>query len=152
MASQNPTTNTGQINFEPVGGQDSLTQFVRSMQNLVGQQGKSNLQTGGQQFQGGVTAAAPAVDFLTKLVRGDQADLAQATQPETDQITQQFSQIRNMITAQPRGGGKASVLAELPFEKEKQVQGARQGMRKGAAGELGGLASTLAGLGLGEQQ
>ena len=141
---------------EPIEG-DSLTQFVRSLQNLTGAQGQGIVgagmqQTGAglQQTQSGVTAAAPALDFLTKLVRGDQADVTQAAQPQIDEITQQFDQIRNLISQQPRGGGKASVLAETPFRKTEAVERTKGAMRTGAAGELGGLATSMANIGLGE--
>lgn len=98
----------------------------------------------------GTNAMAPTLDFLTRLTKGDQGDVTQAAQPEIDQITQQFDQIRNLVSLQPRGGGKASVLAESPFKKAGTIQRTEGEMRTGAAGQLGGLASNLAGLGISE--
>jgi hypothetical protein len=89
--------------------------------------------------------------LLTKLVKGDQGDITQATQPEIDQITQQFDAIRNMISLQPRGGGKTTALAEAPFQKAGAIQRMQGAARTGAAGELGTIGMKLAGLGLSEQ-
>lgn len=134
--------------LEPIGGQNSLDQFIRSIEGLTGTQGQKLLSTGASTTAAGTTAMAPALDFLTKLTKGDQADITQATQPEIDQITQQFDQIRNMISMQPRGGGKTSALAEAPFKKAGEIQRIQRAMRTGAAGELGGLATDIAGIGL----
>jgi hypothetical protein len=133
--------------LEPISG-NSLTSFIRSVEGLTGTQGQSILNQGLQQEQQGVTAAAPALQLLTQLTKGDQGEVTQAAQPEIDQITQQFDQIRNMISLQPRGGGKTTALAEAPFQKAGDIQRAEGAMRTNAAGQLGGLATNLAGLGL----
>jgi len=158
--------------LQPVsGGDDDLTRFIRSIEGLTATQGQGilgaglNLTASGSPFvtaganvagggltqaRSGAEAAAPAIDYLTKLVRGDQADVAAAAQPQIDEITQQFDQIRNLVSLQPRGGGKASVLAETPFEKTKAIADVEGKMRTGAAGQLGGLSTQLANVGLGE--
>lgn len=143
------TPGGGGVTTEPIRG-DSLTRFVRSLQNLTGQQGQEILGAGQGQFQQGIEATAPVLQFLTQLVKGDQGDVTQAAQPEIDQITQQFDQIRNMISMAPRGGGKATALAEAPFQKAGAIQRTEGELRKGAAAELSGLGTTLAGLGLEE--
>lgn len=149
----NPASYSGGIAYEPIDkSQDSLTQYLRSVENLAGQQGQKALSGGLSQTQSGIAAAAPSLDYLTKLVKGDQADVAQATQPETDQIRQQFSQIRNILATQPRGGGKASAMAEAPFQEAGNVSRMQSQARTGAAGQLGGLATQLAGLGISEGQ
>lgn len=162
-----------QTAYEPVNSkQNSLTQFLRSQQNLLAKQGSQAFGTGqdilgtgkgiidtgagitaagGQDYATKINAAAPALDYLTRLVRGDQADVAQATAPQTDQIQKQFGEIRNMISAQPRGGGKTSVLAELPTQEAEAKTNLQSQARSGAAGQLGGLASTLAGLGISQE-
>jgi hypothetical protein len=141
---------------EPIAG-NSLTSFIRSIEGLTGQQGQGILgagltgaQAGQQQTQSGVNAAAPALQLLTQLTKGDQGDVTQAAQPQIDQITQQFDQIRNMISMQPRGGGKSTALAEAPFQKAGDIQRTEGTMRTSAAGQLGGLATNLAGIGLSE--
>lgn len=141
---------------EPSGG-NSITQFIRSIEGLTGQQGQGILGAGqGQVQQGldttgkGVNALGPALSYLTNLVQGNQADLTQAAQPEIDQISQQFDQIRNLISLQPRGGGKTTALAEAPFQKAGDIQRTEGAMRTDAAGKLGSLGTSLAGIGLGE--
>jgi hypothetical protein len=159
------------LDLEPVGGPTfggagatSLTNYIASIQNLTGGQGQGVLGSGAGTFgeglglvapglaqaNSGATAAAPALQYLTSLVKGDQADLTQAAQPEIDQVSQQFDAVRNLISQQPRGGGKASVLAEAPFQKATAVGNIEAGLQSGAAGQLGGLATQLAGIGLGE--
>ena len=132
------------------GGSDDLTRFIRSIEGLSATQGQGALSAGLNQTSQGIGAAAPALQFLTKLVQGDQGEVTQAAQPEIDSITQQFDQIRNLISLQPRGGGKTSALAEAPFQKSGQIQRTEGQMRSNAAGALGGLATTLAGVGLQE--
>lgn len=137
--------------LEPIQG-NSLTQFIRSIEGLTGTQGQGILQQGQQQTQSGINAAGPALDLLTQLTRGDQGDITQAAQPEIDQITQQFDAIRNMISMQPRGGGKTTALAEAPFQKSGAIQRTEGALRTGAAGQLGQLATSLAGIGQGQEQ
>lgn len=129
--------------------QDNST-YIKSLEALAGAQGSGILPAGLNQEQSGIKAVQPVLSFLTSLVKGDQADITQAAQPEIDQITQQFDQIRNLISLQPRGGGKTSSLAEAPFQKAGQIQRTEGQLRTGAAGELGNLGTTLAGLGLQE--
>jgi len=153
----NPAVGAG-LALEPIGGgSTSLDQFIRSIEGLTATQGQgilggglNQVQAGLGQTQSGVNAAAPVLDFLTKLVKGDQGDVTQAAQPEIDQISQQFDQIRNLISLQPRGGGKTTALAEAPFQKSAAIQRTEGDLRKGAAGQLGALSTSLANIGLGE--
>jgi len=146
----------GALATEPISG-NSLTQFIRSLEGMTGTQGQGALtsglnqtQSGLNQAQSGVSAAGPALSFLTALTQGSQADVTQATEPQVDAITQQFDAIRNMISLQPRGGGKTSALAEAPFQKSGAIQRMQGDERTKAAGQLGGLATNLAGIGISE--
>jgi hypothetical protein len=145
--SGSPSPGSG-LALEPISG-NSLTQFIRSIEGLTGTQGQNILGQGLQEEQSGINAAGPALSFLTNLVKGDQADVTQAAQPQIDQITQQFDAIRNMISLQPRGGGKTTALAEAPFQKAGDIQRTEGAMRTQAAGQLGNLSVQLANLGLG---
>ena len=131
-------------------GGTSLDTFIQSIQDLTGQQGKGILEKGQGQTQQGVNALAPSLDLLTKLTKGDQGDVTQAAQPEIDQITQQFDAIRNMVSLQPRGGGKTSALAEAPFKKAGDIQRTEGAMRTDSASKLATVGSNLAGIGAGE--
>lgn len=132
--------------LEPIAG-NSLDSFIRSIEGLTGTQGQGILQQGQQQTQSGVNATAPALQYLTQLTKGDQGDVTQAAQPEIDQINQQFDAIRNLVSLQPRGGGKTTALAEAPFQKSAAIQRTEGDMRTGAAAQLGNLGTTLAGIG-----
>ena len=124
------------------------TTKLNQLQGATQQEGSSAFTGGANEFQSGLTAAAPALSLLTSLTKGDQGDVTQAAQPQIDQITQQFDQIRNMISMQPRGGGKTTALAEAPFQKAGDIQRTEGAMRTGAAGQLGSLSTQLAGLGV----
>ena len=139
----------GALATEPISG-NSLTQFIRSIEGMTGTQGQGAVTSGMNQAQSGVSAAGPALSFLTALTQGSEADVTQATQPQVDAITQQFDAIRNMISLQPRGGGKTSALAEAPFQKSGAIQRMQGDERTKAAGQLGGLATNLAGIGISE--
>lgn len=128
-------------NISPTGG-TNLDQFIASLANLTGGQGLNA-------FQQGQNTAAPGLQLLTQLAKGDQGDLSQAAQPEIDSITQQFDQIRNMISQQPRGGGKTTALAEAPFQKAGAIARTEGGMRAGSAQSLAGLGLQEQGLGVG---
>ena len=118
---------------------------------MTGTEGQQLLGQGAQTTQSGITALAPALSLLTQLTKGDQGDVTQAAQPQIDQITQQFDAIRNMISMQPRGGGKTTALAEAPFQKAGDIQRTEGAMRTGAAGQLGQLGTNLASLGISQE-
>ena len=113
---------------------------IGSFENLFKGQGQNAL-TAGQ------NTAAPGLQLLTQLAKGDQGDVSEAAQPQIDSITQQFDQIRNMISQQPRGGGKTTALAEAPFQKSGAIARTEGDMRSGAAGQLAGLGLQQEGIG-----
>ena len=148
----NPTTPTGQLGYEPVtGDQDSLTQFVRSEQNLTGSAGAGAFNAGTNTFQSGVSDLQPSVDYFKRLLGGDRSEILSALGPETDTITSQFDQIRKMAAQGPRGGGSASTLVQAPQEETKQISNLISQARTGAATNLASTAGAEAGLGLSEQ-
>ena len=112
-------------------------------------QGEQAFNTGQNLLTSGVNASAPALSLLTALTKGDQGDVSQAAQPQIDSITQQFDQIRNMISQQPRGGGKTTALAEAPFQKSAAIARTEGAARQGAAGQLAGLGLQQEGRGAG---
>lgn len=148
--------NSGVNNYgfksQPTNDNNPMANFLQSTQNLLAGQGSVNTSTGAGVAASGVAGMAPALDYLTKLTKGDQADVAQATQPQVNQIKDSFAAIRNLISSQPRGGGKSGALAESPFAQEKQIGDTQQTARSGAANSLGTMSATLAGLGLQQGQ
>lgn len=152
------TINAGQgIVSSGLGMMGDVPGYIQSGTNTINQ-GKGIIGAGGRiigegagQYQSGVNSVAPALDFLTRLVKGDQADITQAIEPEANRIREGFSAARSMVTAQPRGGGKAGVMAEMPFKEQQQIADTAAMMRRIAPGELGNLGTTLAGLGLNQE-
>ena len=144
------TGGTNQFGFKPQPTQDNnpLANFLQTNQNLIAGQGVQDRAQGKATTGAGIGAMAPVLQYLTQLTNGDQADLTQATQPQANQIKDSFAAIRSMISQQPRGGGKAGVLAEAPYKERQQVSDMQSQVRAGAGGQLGNLAATLAGLGL----
>jgi hypothetical protein len=130
---------------QPTTGGNAMTNFVQSAEDTQATQGQS---LAGQ----GAAGLAPVMSYLQKLVGGNAAAVSEATQPETDQITQSFDQIRKMISSMPRGGGKASAEVTAPYQEAKQISTEKAAARTSAVGQLGSLSTTLAGLGLNAEQ
>jgi hypothetical protein len=124
---------------------------IQNEENLFNSQGGSSFAAGGGNITSGTNTMAPALQFLTQLTKGDQGDVSQAAQPQIDSITQQFDQIRNMISQQPRGGGKTTALAEAPFQKSAAINRTEGDLRSGAASSLANAGLGVANLGLGQE-
>lgn len=137
--------------MEDVGG-DSLNKAMKAGRDTLASVGDVATSTGKSTTHAGLNSMSPVLQYLTALTKGDSADMAQATQPQVNQIKDSFSAIRNMISQQPRGGGKAGVLAEQGSQQTKQIGDMQSQARQGAAGQLGSLSSSLAGLGVDEQK
>lgn len=158
LSSPSSSPSLSSLAGQPLAPQaNSLDNYIRGIQNLTGQQGQGILGAGQGQVQAGqattnqgITALGPALSLLTNLVQGNQADITQAAQPEIDQISQQFDQIRNLVSLQPRGGGKTSALAEAPFQQAGQIQRTEGQLRSNAVGQLSSLGTNLANIGLGQ--
>lgn len=153
--SGNPADVTG-VNpsgFKPqdIQSDNSMANFLGTTQNLAAGLGSSALGTGAATSRAGVSSLAPALDYLTKLTRGDQADVSQAISPEANRIKDSFSAVRNLISAQPRGGGKAGQLAESGFDEQKQIADTAAKARAGGVSQLGTLGTTLTGLGTAQE-
>lgn len=149
----NDTSKLNSLGFsaQPINDDNQMANFVQSSENLGMGTGVSGQKMGRGTTQQGLGAFAPVLSYLTLLTKGDQGSLAQATQPQANQIQDSFAAVRNMISGQPRGGGKAGVLAEAPYQQSKQIGDMQQGARSGAAGQLGNVANMLAGLGQGQE-
>ena len=124
---------------------------IGNWETLFKGQGTSAFGAGQQNILSGTNTIAPALSFLTQLTNGDQGDVSEAAQPQIDSITQQFDQIRNMISQQPRGGGKTTALAEAPFQQSAAINRTEGDMRSGAAGQLASTGLGVANLGIGQE-
>src|SRR6266566_4193512 len=127
-----PTIKYGLTTLQQMGGQES--------------------QLGPQTTQQATGMLGPVTDYYSKLLSGDPNALMQAISPEADVVGQQFGQIRQMISQQPRGGGKTAQLAQLPVEQTRILSGLLGQARNAAPQGLQSIAGLLAQLGLGESQ
>jgi len=152
------TYTPGGLAPEGIGGtQDSLTQATRALSNYTGQAGQDLLKRGSavtelglDREKAGEDQMAPVMDYFRKLMSGDRSEVASAMQPETDQIANQFGQIRQMFSQTgSRGGGSTSTMAASPYEQTRQTAELTAKARRGAAEPLGTLATEKAKLGLG---
>jgi len=151
---QTDTTGLNASGFkaQPIQDNNPMANFLQSTQNLGAAAGSKAISSGASTTAAGVGGMAPALQFLTQLTKGNQSDVNQAIAPEANRIGDSFAAVRNMISGQPRGGGKAGVLADSEFKQQGQIADTASQMRTGAAGQLGQLGATLAGVGVGEQQ
>jgi hypothetical protein len=119
--------------------------------NLLKQAGTEQYTSGRDTTQQGVQATGdllkssgdfqPIIDQFRRLLSGDTTALMQEEQPQADVIGQQFSQVRRMISDQPRGGGKTSQVAQLPVQQIGQISNLLANARNSAPA---GLQSALA--------
>jgi hypothetical protein len=135
---------------QPVQDNNPMANFLQSSQNLAAGAGSKAIAAGSGTTAAGVSSMAPALQFLTQLTKGNSSDVNQAIAPEANRIKDSFAAARNMISGQPRGGGKAGAFSESEFKEKQQVADTAATARTGAAGQLGQLGATLAGLGVSE--
>lgn len=162
-----PTTSGGNTSlmFEPTSEGDSLTQFLRALNNYLQAQGKSTYDTGQSIFGAGANVAGqapgtlqPTIDYWTKLLSGDKTAMNQAVAPTATAIGNQYDTAsRSAATSLPRGGYSSGLQASLPFQKATQIGSLFEKLQPMAAQELQGAAQTqgalgqnIANLGLGE--
>lgn len=80
------------------------------------------------------------IDYWSKLLGGDRAEMMSAVAPEAKTIMNQYDSAKNNISKfTPYGGGQTSLLSELPFKEAGDIQTLIQKLRPAAAGELGQL-------------
>lgn len=171
---QNPTPNFKGINKgdqTPVGsmatenlGGDSLTQFMRSLQNYLTTQGQSTFEQGkgitgsaipGFGVAGDTTGTAldtsrqalatlnPAQDYWSKLLSGDQATMNKAIAPVAMQAGTNYANARTAAEQNTPRGGYANVLsAGLPQAQAREVNTALYQLQPTAATNLNAIAQT----------
>lgn len=163
-------TGAGGTQPQPVsGGDNDLTQYLRSLTNLAGTQAPGLVQAGTGVLGGGLGVAGggvdisreglattetglktlqPSLDFYNKLLSGDPNVTAAALAPTAANIAQITSGATDQASrGMPQGGYRASTLAGLPFQQAAQVGNAALQLQPAAAQALADLGKTQAGIG-----
>lgn len=151
-----PPTQSGGFAPEPISG-DSLTQYIRALNNYLQQQGQDTFNAGQGTVGAGTNALAgasdtlkPSIDYWTALLSGDPAKMAAAVAPTAGAIGKQYdAAARSAQTFNPRGGFAGAAAAELPFRKAADVGNLYNQLQPAAAQALPGIAGTQAGIGQG---
>lgn len=132
----------GQIATEGITrGQDSLTQFLRSLFNATGTSGTSALNTG-------IGGTGTAMDYWTKILSGNPAAIMSVMSPEVQAAIAQYKGAQTQAdTFAPRGGGRSSLMAQLPFQRAGTVSNIISQARPMAATNLAQTGLGMGGLG-----
>lgn len=120
------------------GGDNSLSQYLRSLTNFGGAAGTGTF-TMGQQLMN------QPINFWQNIMSNRNAAMSALTPAVTALQDQQQSARRGLDQFAPMGGGRANAMAMLPFSTAGQISNMIAQAQQGAAGNL---AST----GLSEQQ
>lgn len=76
----------------------------------------------------------PVMDYWSRLLSGNRASMTSALAPELNQMADQYQAARASAAAlTPRGGGRASILAQLPFQQARDASTLMQTIRPQAA-------------------
>lgn len=90
----------------------------------------------------------PAFDYWSRLLSGDRSEMTSVLAPEIGRIGEGYTQARREVGQfAPRGGGRASTLGEIPFQRARDVSTLFSTMRPLAAQSLGQLAGEAGRLG-----
>lgn len=142
--------------------QDSLTQYLRSLTNMLGAEGKTAYGAGQKTLGAGenITASSLPVlrqaaaglagpeQYYNRLLSGDKAEMEAAVAPETSSILDQYRGKRSqMAKLGPRSGGTNEALAGSQFAQAGDVARTLQGVRPKAAEGAAGIAGAKAGIG-----
>lgn len=104
-------------------------------------------------LQQGAGTIQDMLGFWKPLVSGDRAAIDQFFAPERRAINQGFqSQMQNLTTFAPRGGGRVSAMMGADRQRQGQLSDLVFGGRREAAGQTANLGQILAQLGLGGSQ
>ncbi len=128
------------------GSQNSLEQYLRSLTNYSGQQGQNILNNSQGYINTGTGGVNQAMGYWGDILSGNKAAMAGALSPEIQASNAQFQNQRNAVnTFAPMGGGRASLMGQLPFQQAQTNANMIASLRPQAAQQMGML-------GMGQQQ
>ena len=143
MATPSPSGGgTGSFGLQPEsvpGGNNSLTQYERSLSNLLGGSG-AGLE------QSGTKAVSAPIDYWMSILAGKPSAVTGAAEPDILATKSQYQQARRTVDQySPMGGGRANAITSSRFAEASDIG-------KTLAGERSKAATSLAETGLSEQQ
>lgn len=114
-------------------------QAVQSGRNILGlSQGlaQNMIPQGQGMIRQGIGTMQPSLDYWRGLLSGGQATTAAAS-PDIQRINQQYQALRQgQAELAPRGGGRAALLSELPYQQMRDVSNTITQQRAAAAPAL----------------
>jgi len=138
---------------------DSLTVQLKELLNLLGVSGQDTLTKGGNVFDAGTGVLGAGIQDLqdplaywSKILSGDPQAMTEATAPEAAALGDQYAAAQRAAeTGGPAGGYRSATLANLPFQKARDIGDLQQKLRPQAASNVTNIAQILSQLGITEQ-
>jgi hypothetical protein len=138
------------ISTEPLTG-DSLSQYFKSMTNVLGQGGQETFNTGQRGYAAGVQDFGPALDYWNSILSGNKSQMETSIAPEKNDILSQYRAKRKQLAATgSRSGGTNESVAQSEFSQAGDIASLLQKLRPQAAQQSSDIAGKLAQLGLSE--
>ncbi len=151
--SNNGQPGPGQLAPQQItGNQNSLEQYLRSLTNYSGQQGQNILNNSQGYINTGTGGVNQAMGYWGDILSGNKAAMAGALSPEIQASNAQFQNQRNAVnTFAPMGGGRASMMGQLPFQQAQTNANIIASLRPQAAQQMGMLGMGQQNFGMGQQ-
>ncbi len=151
--SQNGQPGPGQLAPQQISGsQNSLEQYLRSLTNYSGQQGQNILNNSQGYINTGTGGVNQAMGYWGDILSGNKAAMAGALSPEIQASNAQFQNQRNAVnTFAPMGGGRSSMMGQLPFQQAQTNANIIASLRPQAAQQMGQLGMGQQNFGMGQQ-
>lgn len=140
---------------EPVeGGDNSLIRAIRSIQGQMGVRGEELYGQGQGLFNRGAGVIGKGLSTLQSPLAYWQAilsggpEMTAALSPEIQRISQGYAQASNAVRQfAPSGGGRASLMTQLPYKQAADVSNLFSTIRPKAAEGVRGIAGDISGVG-----
>ncbi len=151
--SNNGQPGPGQLAPQQItGNQNSLEQYLRSLTNYSGQQGQNILNNSQGYINTGTGGVNQAMGYWGDILSGNKAAMAGALSPEIQASNAQFQNQRNAVnTFAPMGGGRSSMMGQLPFQQAQTNANIIASLRPQAAQQMGTLGMGQQNFGMGQQ-
>lgn len=139
-------------NLDVTPGTDNNDKATYQQGNTLASAGAGQLSQGAQMTGQGAAAFQQPLSYFSKLLSGSQSDIQAAMAPQVNQLKQGYSQaLQSSAELDPRGGGRAAIDANAPYQEAGQVGQMYQGARNNAASSIGPLAQGLTNAGIAQQ-